>query len=100
MAADQDSKSRKQHDLEETPRAKAQRLLKNDMRLLTDRFAKLRARLYHHARYLSVENKVEILEFLNSEMEQTRTILDGVSGPREFGFADELLDSIDIESHD
>ena len=95
MAADRDSKTRKQHDLEESPRTKAQRLVKGDMRHLTDRFAKLRARLYHHARYLSDENKGEIVGFIEAEFEQTRTILDGVSGPREFGFADELLDDID-----
>lgn len=82
----------KQHDLEETPKDKARRLLKADVARLTDRYVRLRGRLYHHARYLSDEDKRELVRFLEGEFEQTRTILDGISGPREFGFSSELLD--------
>jgi hypothetical protein len=89
------AKRAKQHDLEETPREKAHRLVVGDMRRLTERYARLRERLYHHARYLGDEDKRELVSFLEGEFEQTRTILDGVGGVREFGFSSDLLDGID-----
>lgn len=85
----------KQHDLEESPRAKARRLVSKDTRMLTERFARLRQRLYLHARFLSEEDKRELTAFLEAEFEQTRTILDGVGEAREFGFSSEVLEDIE-----
>lgn len=85
----------KQYDLEETPREKARRLTSGDVQRLTQRYSRLRERLYHHGRYLTDEDKRELVKFLEGEFEQTRTILDGVGGVREFGFSSDLLDDID-----
>lgn len=93
--SDSQTKDAKQHDLEESPRDKARRLVKGDMQRLTERFVRLRGRLYHHARYLSNEDKIEMTRFLDRELDQTRTVLDGVSGAREFGFSSEVLDDIE-----
>ena len=89
-------KRAKQHDLEETPREKSRRLIKADTQRVADRFTKLRARLYHHGRYLSEEDKRELLSFLESQFEQARTILDGIGEAPEFGFSSEVLDGMEL----
>lgn len=80
------------HDPEETPRQTAKRLVVGDMRKLTESYARLRKRLYLHGRFLASEDKQTVLEFIEGELEQTRTILDGVGEAREFGFPSDLLD--------
>ena len=87
-----DEQTAKQHDLEETPRDKARRLIRTDTQKLADRYARLRLRLYHHGRYLSDEDKRELLAFLEGEYEGARTIVDGIGDAAEFGFSSELLD--------
>lgn len=85
----------KQHDLEESPRDQAKRLVRGDTQKLGERYARLRERLHRHARYLSEEDKREIASFLERQFEQTRTILDGVGEVPEFGFSSDLLDHLD-----
>lgn len=93
---DQTTEARaKQHDLEETPRDQAKRLVRSDMQKLGERYGKLRDRLHRHARYLSEEDKREIAGFLDRQFEQTRTILDGIGEVPEFGFSSDLLDHLD-----
>lgn len=84
----------KKHDLEETPRETARRLVKRDTTKLVERFASLRERLHRHGRYLSDDDSRELIAFLERQFEQTRTLLDGVTEPEEFGFSSELLDHI------
>jgi hypothetical protein len=93
---DQPEKRAKQHDLEETPRDKARRLVRADTQRVADRSAKLRARLYHHGRFLSDEDKRELLGFLETQFEQARTVLDGVGDAPEFGFTSEVLDRVEL----
>lgn len=85
----------KQHDLEETPRDRARRLVRGDVQKLGERYARLRERLHHHARYLSEDDKREIASFLERQFEQTRTILEGVGEPPAFGFSSDVLDRVD-----
>lgn len=82
----------KQHDLEETPRDKARRLVRGDVQRLGERYGTLRERLHRHARFLSDEDKREVESFLERQFELTRTILDGLGELPEFGFSSDLLD--------
>lgn len=84
----------KQHDLEETPRDTARRLLRRDVQRVEDAYGSLNRRLHLHARYLTAEDKREVVGFLEGTFEQTRTLIDGINGPREFGFSSELLDQL------
>ena len=85
----------KQHDLEETPRDTARRLVRGDVQRLADRYLRLRGRLHGHARYLSEDDKRELASFLERQFEQVRTLLDGVGEAPEFGFSSDLLDHLD-----
>lgn len=95
MSDNDAAKAAKQHDLEESPRDTARRLVRGDMKRLTERYDHLRERLYRHTRYLSDADKRELIAFLERQFELTRTILDGLAESPEFGFSSDLLDEFD-----
>jgi hypothetical protein len=93
---DAQSKAAKKYDLEESPRDVARRLIAHDVDRLSERYTVLRKRLLRHSVNLTPEDTRDLISYLERQFESTRTLLEGVSEPVEFGFGSALRDHLDF----
>ena len=90
MAVDEESRSAKQHDVEETPTETAVRLLKRDMNSVVVANRKFRERLRRHSRKLSQADRAALVTYARRDAEQTiSAIEDGERDIPEFSFPSE-----------
>jgi hypothetical protein len=93
----------KQHDVEETPRDTARRLLtqavlgKAGDTGLTARWDVLDKTIHRHGRYFSASDQRELIEWIERRAETTRTLLEGVGEAPMFSLSSELLDELDVD---
>lgn len=96
-----DEAEAKQHDLEETPRDTARRLLTQAIKGRTGdaglaaRWDVLDKAIHRHGRYFSQSDQRELVEWIERRAETTRTLLEGVAESPEFSLSSEILDELD-----
>jgi hypothetical protein len=96
-----EEKNHKQHDLEETPRETARRLIPKWTKARAEEEQRYRQRLARHARHLSAQDQTELLEHIEGQHQLlVERIRDHSDDLPEFGFSSELLDDEDYDGNE